>query len=299
MEFLLEEILFNEIIYKLEIRDIFTLCQINNKFYNLNDNIWKLLYYKHFFNTNMDIKKSYKYKFKLCVILKNFNIKFKLNKPYICDIYRTDMWHLDRRCLKKIPIELCYLINTTELAMNNNNITIMRNELFDLINLKYLYMLHNEINIIPHNICKLKELKYLYLGNNQIKIIPEEIKDLINLECIDMSNNLIEIIPPIIYKLKHLKHLSLPNNKIKEIPYELGELQIIRGISLNNNHIEVIPFELTNLKMLSSLKLNKNNLPNVYKCNKKSYDFNDRSEVWDLFIVLNKINETKIILDNL
>lgn len=287
MEYILEEIWVNEIIYKLDIIKIFRLCQVNKKFNNLDDNIWKLLYNKHFLNTKMDnIANSYKFIFKLCVILNNLEHKIMFGTNNIGDTFKIQELCLDGKLSDKIPIELCHLTNLTDLSMNLCKISLIRDELFNLTELKYLYMVNNQIKMIPSNIAKLKHIKYLYLTKNQITIIPDEIGELINLEGVDISNNLIEIIPVAISKLKKLKYISLSNNKINMIPPELGELSILKGINLNNNFIETIPFELTKLTMLSSLNLSENDLPNIYQFNKQKFNFNDRHQVLQLFKVL-------------
>ena len=126
------------------------------------------------------------------------------------DIIITNVLNLSNKNLTKIPKEIKYLINLTDLNFSNNQISEIEN-LETLTNLRYLNLDNNQINKIK-NLKTLTKLKHLSLNNNQISKI-KNLEMLTKLALLFLNNNQITKIE----NITNLMYLDLSNNYIDKI----------------------------------------------------------------------------------
>jgi len=167
--------------------------------------------------------------------------------------------------LNKLPKELVYMKNISNLILDNNELSSIPDEISNLDKLRFLSMRWNNISTISPEIGKLKNLTRLSLRENGISSLPEEIGDLSSLTHIFLQSNEIKVIPKSIGRLKLLHILDLDNNLIESIPKSINRCKYLHTINLEKNRISVLPKELFDLKNLYILNLNSNEIVNIPK----------------------------------
>jgi Leucine-rich repeat (LRR) protein len=168
-------------------------------------------------------------------------------KEYNLDIQKIDLTDIN---IEKIPSEIQFLIQLTQLFLDNNKIKEIPQEIQFLTQLTYMSLRNNEINEIPKEIQFLIQLTELDLSFNLIKEIPKEIQFLTQLTIFDLKYNEIKEIPKEIQFLIQLTHLFLHMNQIKEISKEIQFLTQLTYLHLSNNRIKELPLEIINLRNL-------------------------------------------------
>ena len=138
--------------------------------------------------------------------------------------------------LTKLPSSLFRLKNLEVLKLEQTGISELNKSLSDLQNLKELHITDNqELTIIPDEISRLRLLEFLYIYDNQISSLPETIWRLENLKVLHLRNNLIESVPDELTALPKLMVLNLSKNRLREIPENLFEMDCIQEVDLSNN----------------------------------------------------------------
>jgi len=135
--------------------------------------------------------------------------------------------------LRKIPKEINYLKNLTELYLSCNRLNIFPDEICNLSKLKILSLGENNLKSIPYSINHLENLEKLRLPHNQIEKIPESLCDLTSLEILSLDGNKLTDFPEGIYKIKNLKFLHLKGNLFKKYPESLNLLFTLRRPSID------------------------------------------------------------------
>jgi internalin A len=139
--------------------------------------------------------------------------------------------------LKRLPPEIGYLTNLTELDLTQN-----------------------QLSTLPPEICKLTILTNLLLGDNQLHALPPEVGLLTNLETLSIWDNQLHSVPAPIFKLVKLRLLSLSRNHINVLPPEIGKLTDLKEFYFTDNQLTTLPPEIRHLTKLTKLKLRGNPL---------------------------------------
>ena len=172
----------------------------------------------------------------------------------------------------KIPYEIGYMTNLTNLSISNNNqitgeIPI---EIGNLTKLTRLQISNNNqlTGEIPSEIGNLTNLEYMLIASNNLMSgkIPSEIGNLTNLSDLFLSNSpFTGEIPSEIGNLTNLKNLSLKGNQLTgSIPSNIGNLTQLTLLWLQENQLTgSIPSNIGNLTQLTTLELDKNQLSGV------------------------------------
>ena len=135
---------------------------------------------------------------------------------YVNCFINAEKFRVPPNRIEKIPVELCELVNLTELSLRENEIESIPKEIGNLINLKCLDLYHNNIKEIPIEIGNLINLIVLDFAYNKIKLICVEIFQLSKLIMLNFIGNSIEEIPDNISALVSVKEFSLDFNPIKD-----------------------------------------------------------------------------------
>eukprot|EP01095_Lingulamoeba_sp_RSL-Kostka_P013357 TRINITY_DN551_c0_g1_i1.p1 TRINITY_DN551_c0_g1~~TRINITY_DN551_c0_g1_i1.p1 ORF type:complete len:369 (+),score=74.68 TRINITY_DN551_c0_g1_i1:76-1182(+) len=188
------------------------------------------------------------------------NIKFTIkrtgeNYPFIKKLYFVEL------NLKKIPDEICNIINLQDLSLQRNSIKIIPDSITECKDLNTLWLYKNRIECIDP-IGQLLSLKYLNLGCNKINKIPESFKNLTKLEHLFLNSNSLEDFN-VICNLTNLTNLLLSNNRIKTIPEDIVDLVNLEDLKLGKNDITVIPDAIGSLSKLEKLDISNNRIENL------------------------------------
>lgn len=138
-----------------------------------------------------------------------------------------------------------------ELWACHNEISEVPPEIKLLRHLHVLALTNNKLEYLAEDICALQYLERLLLGRNLINSIPKQIVDLQNLRELRLNNNRLQLFPVGITLLPRLQQLSLSHNAIKVVPPELRRLVRLIDLDLDNNRIESM--SLASEKSLLSL----------------------------------------------
>lgn len=144
-----------------------------------------------------------------------------------------------------------------ELYLNDLDLNVFPETIFDLQNLEILALYSNQIKIIPEEIIKLKNLRALTMGSNFIQVLPDCLYDLSCLEELSLYKNKIKCVSSRISNLKNLQELNLYGNQLKNLPEEIGACFRLKFITLAGNHLRKIPDSLFKINF-NSLNLTKN-----------------------------------------
>ena len=185
------------------------------------------------------------------------------NKNHLQNIIRLD---LSGKALTTIPREITLLTGLQTLYLNNNQITVLPEGIFDALNqLQILVLNNNQITVLPQGIFDtLNQLQHLGLRNNQITILPQGIFDRLNkLQVLGLQNNQITVLPQGIFEqLTLLQQLYLYNNQISVLPQDIfAGLNQLQQLELQNNQITVLPQDIfAVLNQLQQLSLHSNQI---------------------------------------
>jgi Leucine-rich repeat (LRR) protein len=173
--------------------------------------------------------------------------------------------NLSNRSLRAVPasVSLCSFLQN--LYLNNNELIIPPLEQFSsLINLETLSLEQNQLTILPDTLWNLISLTRLNLSHNPLGQIPLEIGQLKNLHELWLTNlNLYDIPLNIFSHLNQLEKLSLKSNHLQQLPIDIGQLIELRWLSLEDNELNDLPDCLQDCLNLSYLNLNGNHFIHI------------------------------------
>ncbi len=157
----------------------------------------------------------------------------------------------------KLPVELCIFKELRVLALQHNRISTLESDCIysELVELRELAVSDNNIDLIPEDLCNLKKLEYLNLAQNNITNLPDNFDQLSSLFAISLQSNKLTTFPNVLLKMKNIEYIWLDHNKIETIPKNIRNLEKLRTLSLSYNNISTIPTELYELKNLKEIAL--------------------------------------------
>jgi leucine-rich repeat protein SHOC2 len=165
--------------------------------------------------------------------------------------------------LKQI-IEKARIDRSSNLELNNKQLTILPESIGDLPNLKCLNLRDNQLTILPKNIGNLVKLIELDLSENKIDNLPSSINNLFNLEHLNLrANNKLKILPKEIINITSLKKLNLSYTGLTDLTDEIGNFINLTELCINNNQISILPTSINKLVNLTSLNLANNPLSDL------------------------------------
>ncbi|KAF5895627.1 carbonic anhydrase 7, partial [Clarias magur] len=136
---------------------------------------------------------------------------------------------------------ILHLEQLEELCLDQNQLTVLPNNIITLKHLTYLGVNHNPLSVLPEALGELRELRELWAINCGLISIPPSIGKLGKLQKLGLSSNSITTLPPQFGNLKSLQWLNLADNKIEDVPEDLKNLQSLVFINLNKNSFKKIP----------------------------------------------------------
>jgi hypothetical protein len=106
------------------------------------------------------------------------------------------------------------------LALGNNILTKLPDEMTKFENLKYLNIKNNNLKRFPAVLCQLN-LEILDISRNKITKLPNEFGSLMNLKVLNIAKNKLLFVPNYISRMGHLQILKLDGNPLKFPPEEV------------------------------------------------------------------------------
>jgi len=125
--------------------------------------------------------------------------------------------------LQFLPKEVCQLSKLKTLAIANNQLWNLPEEISKMPNLQFLYAHHNRLNFLPN----LPNLRLLDIGYNLFKVFPEQV-----------------------YQLKDLEEFDITHNEIIEIPEGLIALNKLQKVYIRGNDFNKTEIQNVKLAML-------------------------------------------------
>ena len=107
------------------------------------------------------------------------------------------------------------LLNLKVLALAENQLESLPEEIGDLAQLEVLHALRNNLKILPKSISKLRKLKELELAKNDLTEIPD-LSNLQQLEVLSLAYNRLTNVPNYSEIIKELKTFDIRSNFIKK-----------------------------------------------------------------------------------
>ena len=153
--------------------------------------------------------------------------------------------------------------NITALRLNEQELDVIPDEIFEQSQLKVLALRGNFLSEIPEDINKLKSLISLDLSDNNLILLPEEIAELSSLTILDIRNNYITDFPIFITQLQGLQYLNMSSNNLEIIPSETGQLINLKILDLSDNNLSEIERGIEKIISLEGLNLYNNNLKDL------------------------------------
>jgi Leucine-rich repeat (LRR) protein len=183
---------------------------------------------------------------------------------HIIDTKETSL-NLSNRSLRAVPFSVSLCSFLQNLYLNNNELIIPPSEQFSsLINLESLSLEQNQLTILPDTLWNLISLTRLNLSHNPLGQIPLELSQLKNLHELWLTNiNLYDIPLNIFSHLNQLEKLSLKSNHLQRLPIDIGQLIELHWLSLEDNELNDLPDCLQDCSNLSYLNLNGNHFIHI------------------------------------
>jgi Leucine-rich repeat (LRR) protein len=144
-------------------------------------------------------------------------------------------------------IRECKRAQTTELCLNELNLTTLPDVFGSLSQLRVLDIEKNCLESLPESIGRLQNLERLLVGDNHLKSLPESIGALENLEWLTVGDNHLKSLPESIGQLKNLKGLNVAANQLESLPDSIGSLKKLEHLSIWGNKLKSYPSSMRSL----------------------------------------------------
>ena len=136
-----------------------------------------------------------------------------------------------------------------ELYLVNNNIAVLKNEVFNMESLEELYLTENIISTIHPDAFDASQLTILDLSSNRIEMLSRDVfNELPRLEVLNLANNqLTGVQSSLISQNLYLNWLSLANNKIFTLPttfFNGKSRDTLERVYLNGNAIRTLSTDM-------------------------------------------------------
>ncbi len=155
-----------------------------------------------------------------------------------------------------------------ELIYDQQEMTVMPDEIFACKNLMKLQFSRNKITSLPPQLFELKQLRILNLEMNLFAEIPPAIGALEELRVLRLSYcSQLKFLPPEIGKLKQLKKLEISYcTHLLQLPEEIGSLSKLEELRCYGAALKFLPQSIQQLKKLRIVNLYCDDLDLVSTC---------------------------------
>lgn len=176
--------------------------------------------------------------------------------------YVTEL-DFDNENLSVLPDEIGYFRKLQRLDLEDNNLTELPKNMGLLTNLIELFLSGNKLKELPSEFAQLESLNVLWLTENMLEEFPEEVFQLTNLIELDLSQNLLKSLPSGFSQMTALNELVLDENQFEEFPEEIFQLTNLTDLRYRRNQLKELPNGIANLEKLQNLNLHDNLLSSL------------------------------------
>lgn len=165
---------------------------------------------------------------------------------------------LQNNRIERVPEQITRFPNLTRLSLNHNRITDVAREIRNLKKLKHLSFYNNRLASIPTGVYELRSLNVIDLYFNQIEVIDDRISNWDSLQILFIAHNKLFKLPEKLYSLRLLEELYAYDNRLTSISDDINRLSKLRIIYVQNNCLLRIPSTLLQLDSLEEVDLSEN-----------------------------------------
>ena len=150
---------------------------------------------------------------------------------------------------------LTEIIQYKKLLLDWNNLRRLPNEICWLVNLVQLNLQHNYLEAIPSGIFTLPKLTKLDISFNCLKELPSVDQWSSSLNVLNVQGNLLQSFPENI-RAVNMQYLNLADNHLATVPGSVCCMTSLISLDISgNNNIRMLPLQLGKLSHLFDLKL--------------------------------------------
>jgi Leucine-rich repeat (LRR) protein len=165
---------------------------------------------------------------------------------------------LQNNRIEQVPEQITRFPNLTRLSLNHNRITDVAPEISNLKKLKHLSFYNNRLTSIPTGVYELRSLNVIDLYFNQIETIDDRISNWDSLQILFISHNRLLKLPEKLTSLHLLEELYAYDNRLTSISDDINRLSRLRIIYVQNNCLLRVPSTLLQLDSLEEVDLSEN-----------------------------------------
>lgn len=157
--------------------------------------------------------------------------------------------------------QIVQLNSLLELALVDNGLTYLPEELGVLSKLRVLDVSNNQLSTLPATLYQLTCLQTLVLGHNQLttdSFPPCSTEPFPHIQYIDVVGNKLTALPSLVYASQSLLDIKASHNCIETLMPEIGSLVSLKSIQMHNNSLKDIPSELSHCVKLKALSFDFN-----------------------------------------
>lgn len=165
---------------------------------------------------------------------------------------------LQNNRIEQVPEQITRFPNLTRLSLNHNRITDVAPEISNLKKLKHLSFYNNQLTSIPAGVYELRSLHVIDLYFNQIEEIDDRIGNWDSLQVLFISHNKLLKLPERLTTLGLLEELYAYDNRLTGISDDINRLSRLRILYVQNNCLRQIPTTLLQLNSLEELDFSEN-----------------------------------------
>ncbi len=125
-----------------------------------------------------------------------------------------------------------FILRINKLEWNNQNISIIPDQIGFLDSLNWLELENNKIDTIPGTISMLSKLEIFQIYSNELKYLPEGISHLRSLKELHIHDNLLDTLSFNFENLILLKEFWIENNNLTSLPSSLCDLISAQSLPL-------------------------------------------------------------------
>ena len=162
--------------------------------------------------------------------------------------------------LSTLPENIGALALLTTIDISDNQLTTLPSSIGNLKKLEELHAQSNRLLVLPNTLCELQALQILILRDNDLKSLPDNIGELSCLEVLDATMNALETLPESIGNLKMLGGLHVSNNHLRCLPSVVSQLTTLVVLNASANQIDWVPSDIGDMPNLERLDLQDNRL---------------------------------------